>query len=575
MSGSDVEADLLLHGNLVNVYSGCISESYVGVKDGRVIYIGGNRIRAGKIIEVGSRYILPAYIDGHIHIESSLLIPSQFAVTVIPRGTCCVIADPHEIANVCGIKGIEFMIEDSNRTPLKVYFMIPSCVPATRLETSGAEIGLEEIEHLKRNERILGLGEVMNFLGVIMGDENVLAKIRACEGMIIDGHAPGVRGRNLCAYVAAGIMSDHESITADEALEKLSLGMWIMIREGSTAKNLAELSKIVSKGCPERVMLVTDDQHADDLISEGHMDRVLRRAVEEGIDPIDAVRMVTVKPADYFGLRRLGAVAPGKSADITIVNNLKEFKAEIVLIDGKIVAKDGEYLAGVKRSIIRESVRETVNTAEITPEDLKISSPGIMDGWTEVWTIQIIPDQIVTEKVKCKLPVRNGNVYPNAEIDTAKICVVERHHGTGRIGRGFVRGFGLRRGALASTVAHDSHNIVAVGMSDDELCRAINRVREIGGGLVVADEERIKCELPLPIAGLMSDRDAEFIAERMKDLNETVHSLGCNLKSPFMTLSFLALPVIPKLKITDLGLVDVEKMKLISIFAGSENEESA
>jgi len=575
MSGSDVEADLLLHGNLVNVYSGCISESYVGVKDGRVIYIGGNRIRAGKIIEVGSRYILPAYIDGHIHIESSLLMPSQFAVTVIPRGTCCVIADPHEIANVCGIKGIEFMIEDSNRTPLKVYFMIPSCVPATRLETSGAEIGLEEIEHLKRNERILGLGEVMNFLGVIMGDENVLAKIRACEGMIIDGHAPGVRGRNLCAYVAAGIMSDHESITADEALEKLSLGMWIMIREGSTAKNLAELSKIVSKGCPERVMLVTDDQHADDLISEGHMDRVLRRAVEEGIDPIDAVRMVTVKPADYFGLRRLGAVAPGKSADITIVNNLKEFKAEIVLIDGKIVAKDGEYLAGVKRSIIRESVRETVNTAEITPEDLKISSPGIMDGWTEVWTIQIIPDQIVTEKVKCKLPVRNGNVYPNAEIDTAKICVVERHHGTGRIGRGFVRGFGLRRGALASTVAHDSHNIVAVGMSDDELCRAINRVREIGGGLVVADEERIKCELPLPIAGLMSDRDAEFIAERMKDLNETVHSLGCNLKSPFMTLSFLALPVIPKLKITDLGLVDVEKMKLISIFAGSENEESA
>ncbi len=575
MSRSDLEADLLIHGNLVNVYSGCISESYVGVKDGRIIYVGGNRIRTGKIIDVGSRYILPAYIDGHIHIESSLLIPSQFAVAVIPRGTCCVIADPHEIANVCGVEGIEFMIEDSNRTPLKVYFMIPSCVPATRLETSGAEIGLEEIEHLKKNERILGLGEVMNFPGVIMGDESVLAKIRACEGMIIDGHAPGVRGRDLCAYIAAGIMSDHESITADEAKEKLSLGMWIMIREGSTAKNLAELSKIVSKGCPERVMLVTDDQHADDLLDEGHMDRVLRKAVEEGIDPIDAVRMVTVKPADYFGLRRLGAVAPGKSADIAIVNNLKEFKAEIVFIDGRIVAKDGEYLAGVKRSIIKESVRETIRTAEITPEDLKISSPGIMDGWIEVWTIQIVPDQIITEKVKCKLPVRNGNVFPNAEIDTAKICVVERHHGTGRIGKGFVRGFGLKRGALASTVAHDSHNIVAVGMSDDELCRAINRVREIGGGLVAADGERIICDLPLPIAGLMSDGNAEFVAERMEDLNEAAYSLGCDLKSPFMALSFLALPVIPKLKITDLGLVDVEKMKLISIFAGSESEESA
>ena len=574
MSRSDVEADLLLHGNLVNVYSGSISESYVGVKDGRVIYIGESRIRAGKIINVGSRYILPAYIDGHIHIESSLLTPSQFAVTVIPRGTCCVIADPHEIANVCGVEGIEFMIEDSNRTPLKVYFMIPSCVPATRLETSGADIGLEEIEYLKRNERILGLGEVMNFPGVIMGDENVLAKIRACEGMIIDGHAPGVRGRDLCAYIAAGIMSDHESITADEAMEKLSLGMWIMIREGSTAKNLAELSKIVSKGCPERVMLVTDDQHADDLLAEGHMDRVLRRAVEEGIDPIDAVRMVTVKPADYFGLRRLGAVAPGKSADIAIVNNLKEFKAEIVLIDGRIVAKDGEYLAGVKRSIIKESVRGTVHTSEITPEDLKISSPRIMDGWVEVWTVQVIPDQIVTEKVKCKLPVRNGNVLPNAKNDTAKICVVERHHVTGRIGKGFVRGFGLKRGALASTVAHDSHNIVAVGMSDDELCRAINRVREIGGGLVAAEGERIICELPLPIAGLMSDRNAEFVAERTEDLNEAAHSLGCNLKSPFMALSFMALPVIPKLKITDLGLVDVEKMKLISIFAGSESGES-
>ena len=575
MSRSDAEADLLIHGNLVNVYSGSISESYVGVKDGRVIYIGGNRIRARKIIDVGSRYILPAYIDGHIHIESSLLIPSQFAVTVIPRGTCCVIADPHEIANVCGVEGIEFMIEDSNRTPLKVYFMIPSCVPATRLETSGAEIGLEEIEYLKRNERILGLGEVMNFPGVIMGDESVLAKIRACEGTIIDGHAPGVRGRDLCIYIAAGIMSDHESITADEAKEKLSLGMWIMIREGSTAKNIAELSRIVSKGCPERVMLVTDDQHADDLLAEGHMDRVLRRAVEEGIDPVDAVRMVTVKPADYFGLRRLGAVAPGKSADIAIVNDLKEFKADIVLIDGRIVAKDGEYLAEIKRSIIKESVRGTVHIAEITPEDLKISSPRIVNGWVEVWTIQVIPDQIVTEKVKCKLPVRNGNVLPNAEIDTAKICVVERHHGTGRIGKGFVRGFGLKRGALASTVAHDSHNIVAVGMSDDELCRAINRVREIGGGLVAADEERIICELPLPVAGLMSDRNAEFVAERTEDLNEAAHALGCDLKSPFMALSFLALPVIPKLKITDLGLVDVEKMRLISIFAGSESGESA
>jgi len=310
MGVSDVEADLLIHGNLVNVYLGDISESYVGIKDGKIIYVGGKRIRAIKHLDVDSKFILPGYIDGHVHIESSLVTPSQFALATIPRGTCCIIADPHEIANVLGIKGIEFMIKDSAKTPLKVYFMIPSCVPATNLETSGAKIGLKEVRELKKFKQILGLGEVMNFPGVINGDEEVLAKIEACRGMVIDGHAPGLRGEALCAYVAAGIGSDHESIAAEEAMEKLSLGMWVMIREGSTAKNLSELASIVSKGVPERVMLVTDDQHADDLLIKGHLDHVLRRAVEEGIDPVDAVRMVTIKPAEYFGLRSLGGVSP-------------------------------------------------------------------------------------------------------------------------------------------------------------------------------------------------------------------------------------------------------------------------
>ncbi|MCD6324708.1 adenine deaminase [Candidatus Bathyarchaeota archaeon] len=566
MSSGDVKADLLIHGSLVNVYSGCISESYIGVKDGRIIYVGKRPISAQRDLDVGSKFILPAYIDGHVHIESSLVTPSQFAMAVIPRGTCCVVADPHEIANVCGVEGIKFMIEDSARTPLKIYFMIPSCVPATNLETSGAKIGLEEIEELKQIKQILGLGEVMNFPGVINSEEEIMAKIKSCEGMVIDGHAPGLRGEALCAYIAAGIMSDHESVTAEEAMEKLSLGMWIMIREGSTAKNLSELSRIVSKGCPERVMLVTDDRHADDLLTEGHLDYVLKRAVEEGIDPVDAVRMVTVKPAEYFGLRRLGAVSPGKSANIVIVDDLKEFKAEIVLIDGEIVAKKGEYLGTLGKSIIKRAVEKTVHIDKLLPEDFKVSYCGPEDKQVEVMVIEVVPDQIFTEKIQCRLPVENGEVLSDLEKDIVKICVVERHRGSRRIGKGFVKGFGLKKGALASTVAHDSHNIVSIGVSEDDICRAVNRIEEIDGGLVAVSGEEIKCELPLPIAGLMSDRGIGFVAERMDELNKSASDLGCHLRSPFMALSFVALPVIPKLKITDLGLVDVEKMKLIDLF---------
>lgn len=573
MGVSNVKADLLIHGNLVNVYSGCISESYVGLKDGRIIYVGGKRIRAIKNLDADSKLILPAYIEGHVHIESSLLTPSQFALAVIPRGTCCVVADPHEIANVCGIEGIKFMIEDSARTPLKIYFMIPSCVPATNLETSGAKIDLKEIEELKKIEQILGLGEVMNFPGVINGEENMIAKIKSCEGMVIDGHAPGLRGEALCTYIAAGIMSDHESITKEEAMEKLSLGMWVMIREGSTAKNLSELASIVSKGCPEKIMLVTDDQHADDLLTEGHLDHVLKRAVEEGIDPVDAVRMVTVKPAEYFGLRRLGAVSPGKSANIVIVDDLEEFKAEMVLIDGEIIAKKGEYLGSIGKSIIEGAVKKTVHIGKLLPEDFKISYCWAEETQVEVKVIEVIPGQIFTEKMQCKLPVENGEVLSDLEKDVVKICVVERHHGSGRIGKGFVKGFGLKKGALASTVAHDSHNIVAIGVSDDEICRAVNRIQEINGGLVAVSGKEIKCELPLPIGGLMSDRGIGFVAERMDELNKSASDLGCYLRNPFMALSFLALPVIPKLKITDFGLVDVEKMKLIDLFVSPSNQK--
>lgn len=560
------QADLLLFGNLVNVHTGNVSESYIGIKDRRIAYVGGKPIPAKKQMKLGSEYIVPAYIDGHVHIESSLMIPSQFAAAVIPRGTCCVVTDVHEIANVRGVEGIRFMMEDSSRTPLRVYFMIPSCVPATNLETSGAEIGQKEIEELKRFKRILGLGEVMNFQGIINKDKEILDKIEACKGMVIDGHAPGLLGKELCAYVSAGINSDHESITIDEAKEKLSLGMWIMIREGSTAKNLAELAEIVSKRSPERMMLVSDDRHAADLLTEGHMDHCLRRAVEEGIDPIDALRMTTLKPAEYFGLENLGGIAPGKWADIVVINNLKEFKANTVLIDGKIAAKNNEYLGGIQGTLPKDTAKRTVNLKEIQPEDLSVKAPLMNKEKVAVRVIGIVRDQVTTQDLRYDMEIRRGQVHLDPERDLLKICVIERHRRTGQIGKGFVKGFELKKGSIASTVAHDSHNVIAVGTKDADICKAISRLREMNGGFIVVSENRVLNELPLPVAGLMTALEARDVAAKMEGLKETVATLGCRLSNPFMTLSFLALPVIPELKITDHGLIDVEKYETVDLF---------
>ena len=557
--------DLLIYGQIVNVYSGEVFKGYVGVKRGIIAYVGVNPKPSRERLEYPSEYILPAYIDGHIHIESSLMTPRMFARAVIPHGTCCVIADPHEIANVLGLDGIKFMIESSEKTPLKAYFMIPSSVPSTDLETSGAKIGLDEINALKGFRPILGLGEVMNYVGVVRADKKILEKIYACKGMVIDGHAPGLRGDSLCAYILAGIRSDHEALSPDEAREKIGLGMWIMIREGSTTKALSNLAGIVSRGCPGRVMLVTDDRHAGDIIREGHIDHCLRRAVEEGIDPIDAVKMVTIKPAEYFRLQDLGAISPGKSADIVIVNNLREFRAKLVLIDGTIVSKDGSYLYA-EHMEKRTTPLGSINIGELKVEDLRINHPKIKHGRAIVRVIGLVEGQIYTEEEHYEMEVSNWEVKQDPERDILKICVVERHKSSGRIGKGFVRGFMLRRGAIASTVAHDSHNIIAVGVNDNDIYRSILRLREINGGFVIVDGGKVAAELPLPIAGLMADLEAEEIAQKTENLERAASNLGCKIKSPFMALSFLSLPVVPKLKITDYGLIDAEKLKAVDIF---------
>ena len=555
------KADLLIHGNLVNVYTREIMESYIGITGDRIAYIGKKHIPSRKEIEINSGYILPAYIDGHIHIESSLMIPSRFAAAVIPKGTCCVIADPHEIANVMGIDGIKFMIEDSLKTPLRTYFMIPSCVPPTNLETSGAEIGLKEINELRRYKHVIGLGEVMNFSGVLSRDRKILDKIIACRDMIIDGHAPRLVGAELCAYASVGISSDHECVSVDEALERLSLGMWVMIREGSTSKNLRDLIEIISAGSPERVMLVTDDRHAGDILTEGHIDNCLRRAVEEGLDPLDAVRLVTLKPAEYFGLRDLGGLAPGKFADLVVVDDLVSFDAKLVLIGGEIVAKDGRYLVEIEEPPA-EVFKNTVNIGEVKVEDFSVKCGG---EEATIRVIGVIEGQLYTESLKFRVEVVDGEIGADPQHDILKICVIERHRGSGRVGKGFVRGFGMKEGAIASTVAHDSHNIIVVGASDIDMCVAVNRLREIGGGLIAVSDGEVLAELPLPVAGLMSPKKVEDIAEKLDRLHQITRSLGCILRNPFMTLSFLALPVIPKLKITDYGLIDVEKQCVTSL----------
>lgn len=559
--------DLLISGQIVNVYSGDIFDGYVGVKSSLIAYVGAKPKPAKERLDFPSKYVLPAYIDGHVHIESSLMTPRMFARAVVPHGTCCVVADPHEIANVLGLDGVKFMLEDSEKTPLKFYFMIPSSVPSTSLETAGAEISVKEVRILKDLRRILGLGEVMNYMGVVKGDKSILDKIEACRDMIIDGHAPGLRGNALCAYMLAGIMSDHEALSPEEAREKLSLGMWIMIREGSTAKALSRLAGIVSKRCPERVMLVTDDRHAGDIVREGHVDHCLRRAVEEGIDPVDAIRMVTLKPAEYFRLKHLGALSPGKSADITIVDNLRDFRAETVLIDGALVARGGAYLYAEEEKPKRIALG-SVNIGEISVEDLKIRHPKIKHGRAVARAIGLVENQIYTEEVHCEVNVVDGEVKPDPESDMLEICVVERHRGSGRIGKGFVIGFGLRSGAIASTVAHDSHNIVALGADIQDIYRAILRLKEINGGLVVVKDERVVAELPLPVAGLMTTLEAEEISQRTEALEEAASNIGCRIKSPFTALSFLSLPVVPKLKITDYGLIDAENLKVVDLFIG-------
>ncbi|MGB3459570.1 MAG: adenine deaminase [Halobacteriota archaeon] len=552
------KADLVLKNvNLVNVCSGEIYETDIAIAHGLIAGLG--RYEGRLEIDAQDNYAVPGLIDGHTHIEMSMLSVREFAKAVVPRGTTAVVADPHEIANVLGIAGIRALLDDARTTTLKVFCMAPSCVPSTDpslgLETSGATLDHTEIRKLLQMDGIIGLAEVMNYVGVIAKEEEVLEKIEIAKAlkMPIDGHAPLLSGKELNAYVVSGAGSDHENTTYEESREKLRLGMRVMVREGSVAKNLKKIAPLLRTVDTRNCMLVTDgDRTPLDLKDEGYLDYVLRRAIEEGIDPVKAVQMCTINPAQWFKLDNIiGCIAPGKIADIVLLKKLETFEVEKVIVNGKPdFAQRSEY------SFKYPHYRESVRIMRVKPDEFVIAQEGAI----KARIIGLIEGELLTEELVEEIS--------GIEIarDILEIGVLERHHYSGNMGLGFVKGFGLKTGAIASTIAHDSHNIVVIGTNEEDMALACNRLKDIGGGIVLCNGEEVTSELKLPIAGLMSDKGLDYVMRKQKEMDDSISEMGCKLPAPFIAMSFLALPVIPKLKITDKGLVDVAKREIVAVF---------
>ncbi|MBP8980338.1 MAG: adenine deaminase [Syntrophobacterales bacterium] len=554
-----ISPDLILKNGLVaDLFSGQFFRTDVAVHDGIIVGLG--EYDGPHLLDATPYYVAPGFIDGHFHIESSMLSPRELARAVLPHGTTAIVADPHEITNVLGIKGLRYLLQDSEGLPVDFFLMAPSCVPATHLETSGYRLEAKELAALRGEKRILGLAEMMNFPGVIYADPDVLAKIAVFGDAVIDGHAPLLSGKSLNAYVAAGIRSDHECTRLDEAREKLRLGMHIMIREGTQAKNLATLLPLVETASLRQCSLVTDDLHPHDILHQGHLDAVMSLAIRRGLEPLQAIAMTTLNTARYFFLPDRGAVAPGYRADLVLLSSCDPVRVAHVFKDGRQVVKEGELSVRVPGSALPADV----SAMQVKPYDR--STLAIPAAGNRVRVIELIPDQILTRQAILDAPVRDGEVVADVGHDILKIAVIERHRGTGNIAVGLVRGFRLKKGALATSVAHDSHNIICVGCTDGEMIAAAQAVEEMRGGLAIAGEDGIVARLPLPIAGLMSDRPLAEIARGWEDIRYVAQQYGCQLREPFMHLSFLALPVIPELKLTDRGLVDVNKFDFVSIF---------
>ena len=556
--GDKRAAVLLKNARLVNVFTGEVYPTEIAIRRSRIVGLGEG-YEAEQVIDLGGRYVAPGYIDAHVHIESSMCTPREFARAILPRGVTSVVTDPHEIANVLGLDGISFMLDQAKYGALSMYVMVSSCVPSTHMATAGANLEADDIRHFIGNEWVLGLAEVMNYPGVVAGDPAVLAKLEAFDGMAIDGHAPGMTGKLLNAYVAAGVRSDHECTTVEEAREKLRLGMTIFIREATNAHNLEALLPLVTPENSHHICFCTDDRQPADLLDQGSIDYMVRVAIERGIEPVRAIQMGTINTARYFGLNDRGALTVGRRADFFVFSDLQRPEAEMVYRGGYLVAKDGEMLPA-------EEPRRPVqlrNSMNVDWDRVDFSIPA---NGSRARVIGSIPDQLVTEHRVLEIRAEDGCAVADVERDILKMVVIERHRSTGNIGKGFIQGIGLKRGAIAGTVAHDHHNLVVIGADDKSMMTAARAVARIGGGLAVAEGDKVLAELPLPVAGLMSEASIGEVRAVMDNLLGAARELGSPLHDPFMAMSFMALEVIPSLKLTDQGLVDVEKFEKVPLF---------
>jgi len=548
----DEPADLVVRGGKVlSVFTREWLDTDVAIVDGWIAGLG--RYEGREQLDATDRWVVPGFIDAHMHLESSKLLVDEFARLVLPFGTTAVVADPHEIANVLGTDGVHWLLDATAGLPLDVYFMASSCVPASQFESPRRELTPGDLDALLRRRRVIGLAEMMNFPGVIGGSPAELAKLALAQH--VDGHAPGVLGRSLNAYAAAGIRSDHEAYTADDGRERLRAGMWLLIREGSAARNLQALLPLLAEYGPGRIAFCTDDREPEHVAADGHINSMVRDAVAAGISPEDALVCATLNPSLWHGLAHIGAVAPGYHADLLVLPDLERFVPDVVL-------KRGRPPAEIPRAEVPDWVRHTVRIGAFGPEMFRMPWEG---GSARV--IGIVPGQIVTDALVDEPLHRAGEALADPGRDLAKIAVVERHLGTGRVGLGFVRGFGLQRGAIASTVAHDAHNVIVVGTNDASMAAAVRRLANRGGGIVVVDGAEVVAELPLPIAGLLSDAPLDRVLAASHAVLDAVRALGCTLDSPFQHLAFLALSVIPSLKLTDRGLVDVDRFELVPLQA--------
>ena len=553
-------ADLVLkNAEVFHVFTGEFLNADVAIVDGYIAGVGENYTGITEI-DLSGKFLLPGYIDSHINLESSTLLPDEFARPAISNGTTTVIMDPHEIANVCGTAGIRFMLEATERIPLNVYMTLPSCVPASRLDTSGAILEADDLKPILSHPRVLGLGEMMDFHGVLNLNEGVYAKLSMADNILVEGHAPGLKDKTLMAYAAAGIRSDHECTTPEQALQCLRAGMHLHLREGAVSKNFMALSEVINQDTAPYISFCADDISAEELLKEGHINKIVRMAISRKVPVATVLQIATINTAKYYGLKDLGAIAPGYKADILVMDSQNVRMPRQVYKSGQLVCTDG-VVVDIPKTAIPPEVMNTINIKGIRKEDLKIPMNGNMAN-----VIGIVPYQVVTKHFKLQVAVKNGEVISDIENDILKLAVFERHHGTGNVGLGLVKGLGLKSGAIASSIAHDSHNIIVAGTNDTDMILAVEEISRIGGGIVIVENGSILSCFPLPIAGLMTDLPAQEVADKQAELREISHSLGVySFINPFLTLSFCSLPVIPALKLTDQGLVLVATGKYIPV----------